>query len=166
MRTRSHSAWRASLVCCTSSVLSQFLTPLTLCHSVSVAPVAFVFCSYFNARTAEIEQWPNYFLHTGHLHIQGRKMSKSLKNFISVKVRLLLRLLPASAHGPRTGLPERQYGDRPTPALLAQSLREPDRLRAGTLARDTCFLEETPRFSETSGGARSAGCLAHREMDR
>jgi cysteinyl-tRNA synthetase len=33
----------------------------------------------------EVEQWPNYFLHTGHLHIQGRKMSKSLKNFISVK---------------------------------------------------------------------------------
>lgn len=29
-------------------------------------------------------QWINYFLHTGHLHIEGAKMSKSLKNFISV----------------------------------------------------------------------------------
>ncbi|KOS16083.1 cysteinyl-trna synthetase [Malassezia pachydermatis] len=29
-------------------------------------------------------QWINYFLHTGHLHIEGLKMSKSLKNFISI----------------------------------------------------------------------------------
>jgi cysteinyl-tRNA synthetase len=33
----------------------------------------------------ECDQWINYFLHTGHLHIQGRKMSKSLKNFITIK---------------------------------------------------------------------------------
>ncbi|GAB0494733.1 hypothetical protein MMPV_006029 [Pyropia vietnamensis] len=30
-------------------------------------------------------QWVDYFLHTGHLHIDGRKMSKSLKNFISIR---------------------------------------------------------------------------------
>ncbi|GFE55768.1 cysteine-tRNA synthetase [Babesia ovis] len=30
-------------------------------------------------------KWVNYFLHFGHLHIQGLKMSKSLKNFISIK---------------------------------------------------------------------------------
>ncbi|VEU22695.1 DEKNAAC103730 [Brettanomyces naardenensis] len=30
------------------------------------------------------KQWVNYFLHTGHLHIQGQKMSKSLKNFITI----------------------------------------------------------------------------------
>lgn len=30
-------------------------------------------------------QWINYFLHTGHLHIEGLKMSKSLKNFITIK---------------------------------------------------------------------------------
>ncbi|GHP07970.1 hypothetical protein PPROV_000671200 [Pycnococcus provasolii] len=30
-------------------------------------------------------QWVNYFLHAGHLHIQGLKMSKSLKNFITIK---------------------------------------------------------------------------------
>lgn len=29
-------------------------------------------------------QWINYFLHTGHLHINGRKMSKSEKNFIKI----------------------------------------------------------------------------------
>ncbi|KAF9452772.1 cysteinyl-tRNA synthetase [Macrolepiota fuliginosa MF-IS2] len=28
--------------------------------------------------------WVNYFLHTGHLHIEGLKMSKSLKNFITI----------------------------------------------------------------------------------
>lgn len=30
------------------------------------------------------DQWVNYFFHTGHLHIEGLKMSKSLKNFISI----------------------------------------------------------------------------------
>lgn len=29
--------------------------------------------------------WVNYFLHAGHVHIAGFKMSKSLKNFISIK---------------------------------------------------------------------------------
>ena len=36
--------------------------------------------AYFNCH-----QWVNYFLHTGHLHIGGRKMSRSLKNFITIK---------------------------------------------------------------------------------
>lgn len=30
-------------------------------------------------------QWSNYFVHVGHLHIAGLKMSKSLKNFISIQ---------------------------------------------------------------------------------
>lgn len=30
------------------------------------------------------QNWINYFLHTGHLHIEGQKMSKSLKNFITI----------------------------------------------------------------------------------
>lgn len=30
-------------------------------------------------------QWVNYFVHSGHLHIKGFKMSKSLKNFISIR---------------------------------------------------------------------------------
>lgn len=29
-------------------------------------------------------QWVNYFLHAGHVHIQGLKMSKSLKNFVTI----------------------------------------------------------------------------------
>ncbi|CAN0110178.1 unnamed protein product [Ascophyllum nodosum] len=33
----------------------------------------------------DCSQWVNYFLHTGHLHIKGFKMSKSLKNFITIK---------------------------------------------------------------------------------
>ena len=31
------------------------------------------------------DDWIRYFLHSGHLHIEGRKMSKSLKNFITIK---------------------------------------------------------------------------------
>ena len=30
-------------------------------------------------------QWINYFLHTGHLSIDGLRMSKSLKNFITIR---------------------------------------------------------------------------------
>lgn len=30
-------------------------------------------------------QWVNYFVHSGHLHIKGFKMSKSLKNFITIR---------------------------------------------------------------------------------
>ncbi|KAF8902901.1 tRNA synthetases class I (C) catalytic domain-containing protein, partial [Gymnopilus junonius] len=36
--------------------------------------------AYHNCRS-----WVNYFLHTGHLHIEGLKMSKSLKNFITIE---------------------------------------------------------------------------------
>jgi cysteinyl-tRNA synthetase len=32
----------------------------------------------------DCQQWVNYFLHTGHLSIEGQKMSKSLKNFITI----------------------------------------------------------------------------------
>ncbi|KAJ2140587.1 cysteinyl-tRNA synthetase [Coemansia sp. RSA 678] len=33
----------------------------------------------------ENHQWVNYFMHAGHLNIEGLKMSKSLKNFITIK---------------------------------------------------------------------------------
>lgn len=33
----------------------------------------------------ECENWCRYFLHSGHLHIEGLKMSKSLKNFITIR---------------------------------------------------------------------------------
>uniref|UniRef100_A0A8C6WT07 cysteine--tRNA ligase n=1 Tax=Neogobius melanostomus TaxID=47308 RepID=A0A8C6WT07_9GOBI len=37
-------------------------------------------------------QWCNYFLHSGHLHLKGRaeKMSKSLKNYITIKVNYVI----------------------------------------------------------------------------
>jgi len=33
----------------------------------------------------DCNQWIKYFWHTGHLHIKGKKMSKSLKNFTTIK---------------------------------------------------------------------------------
>jgi len=36
------------------------------------------------------QQWVNYFLHAGHLHIKGLKMSKSLKNFVTIQQALEL----------------------------------------------------------------------------
>ena len=32
-----------------------------------------------------LRRWTNYFLHSGHLNIDGLKMSKSLKNFIKIE---------------------------------------------------------------------------------
>ncbi len=34
------------------------------------------------------DQWMSYFIHSGHLTIEGCKMSKSLKNFITIKAAL------------------------------------------------------------------------------
>ena len=39
--------------------------------------------AHFNC--CEGESWVNYFLHSGHLQIEGRKMSKSLKNFVTIR---------------------------------------------------------------------------------
>ncbi|KAI9105893.1 tRNA synthetases class I (C) catalytic domain-containing protein [Phlyctochytrium arcticum] len=33
----------------------------------------------------DCSQWVNYFIHAGHLHIEGQKMSKSLKNFVTIQ---------------------------------------------------------------------------------
>lgn len=37
------------------------------------------------SRPCHSAQWVNYFWHFGHLHIKGLKMSKSLKNFITIR---------------------------------------------------------------------------------
>jgi cysteinyl-tRNA synthetase len=42
--------------------------------------------------------WVNYFLHTGHLHIEGLKMSKSLKNFITIDVSCLSIMVTVLRH--------------------------------------------------------------------
>lgn len=41
--------------------------------------------AYFHKCGKDTEQWINYFLHMGHLSIQGSKMSKSLKNFTTIR---------------------------------------------------------------------------------
>jgi len=51
--------------------------------SVSVG-VFFTLCDSFQAYF-DNDHWVRYFLHSGHLTISGCKMSKSLKNFITIK---------------------------------------------------------------------------------
>ena len=41
-------------------------------------------CGGDDVPTEAWREWCGFFVHTGHLHIAGRKMSKSLKNFISI----------------------------------------------------------------------------------
>uniref|UniRef100_UPI0037E90144 probable cysteine--tRNA ligase, mitochondrial n=1 Tax=Semicossyphus pulcher TaxID=241346 RepID=UPI0037E90144 len=47
----------------------------------------------------QCDQWANYFLHSGHLHLKGsaEKMSKSLKNYITIK--FITNRLPAFCLG-------------------------------------------------------------------
>lgn len=40
-------------------------------------------CSHGSSHAGH--EWVRYFLHSGHLHIEGRKMSKSLKNFVTIR---------------------------------------------------------------------------------
>ncbi|KAI5247422.1 hypothetical protein E4T43_01941 [Aureobasidium subglaciale] len=56
-------------------------------HENEVAQSTAYFCN---------DGWVNYFMHTGHLRIQGMKMSKSLKNFTTIRAAL------ASEWTPRT----------------------------------------------------------------
>ena len=41
--------------------------------------------AYWQDKSHHHRQWVNYFLHMGHLSIQGSKMSKSLKNFTTIR---------------------------------------------------------------------------------
>ncbi|TKA83569.1 hypothetical protein B0A55_00376 [Friedmanniomyces simplex] len=41
--------------------------------------------AYWSKSGKDSKQWVNYFLHMGHLSIQGSKMSKSLKNFTTIR---------------------------------------------------------------------------------
>ena len=58
------------------------------------------------------DQWMSYFLHSGHLTIAGCKMSKSLKNFITIKQACISHdrhmpfvvILCATQLGPETAL--------------------------------------------------------------
>ena len=43
--------------------------------------------------TCGCQQWVNYFLHTGHLSIEGLKMSKSLKNFVTIRSATVVTML-------------------------------------------------------------------------
>lgn len=51
--------------------------PLATCRSAPQAEAYYHACG--------CQQWVNYFLHSGHLGIEGLKMSKSLKNFITIR---------------------------------------------------------------------------------
>ncbi|KAL8786019.1 MAG: hypothetical protein Q9213_002999 [Squamulea squamosa] len=51
-------------------------------HDNELAQAEAYYCDH---RHATQHQWVNYFIHMGHLHIGGAKMSKSLKNFVTIR---------------------------------------------------------------------------------
>lgn len=58
------------------------VTSPTCAHRINFLPAAQAE-AYYHA--CGCQQWVNYFLHSGHLGIEGLKMSKSLKNFITIR---------------------------------------------------------------------------------
>lgn len=71
------------------------------------------------------DQWISYFLHSGHLTIAGCKMSKSLKNFITIKeVRHgqdLLLIIESGCTGPAEALVTSVEAGLPAALLVSHS---------------------------------------------
>jgi hypothetical protein len=67
-------------VCATASKHGQHAPPPLRPSLLTLAPQAEAHFHHDGCR-----QWVNYFLHSGHLEIEGLKMSKSLKNFITIR---------------------------------------------------------------------------------
>jgi tRNA synthetases class I (C) catalytic domain len=81
-------------------------TPLCLPPCRVMAPTLQAEAYYHGEQNGACEsnQWVNYFLHLGHLHIEGLKMSKSLKNFVTIRcVCSLSLLLPLQLLAATTG---------------------------------------------------------------
>ena len=77
---------RASACVCTHALKTVYPDKILHCINtfiiiiISLSVGVFVFQAHY-----ENDHWVRYFLHTGHLTIEGCKMSKSLKNFITIK---------------------------------------------------------------------------------
>eukprot|EP00177_Eucheuma_denticulatum_P007604 GFKZ01013833.1.p1 GENE.GFKZ01013833.1~~GFKZ01013833.1.p1 ORF type:complete len:495 (+),score=49.48 GFKZ01013833.1:571-2055(+) len=54
-------------------------------NELATAEAKLCCCPNRNQHISPEERWSHTWLHVGHLHIRGRKMSKSLKNFISIR---------------------------------------------------------------------------------
>ncbi|EFI28187.1 cysteinyl-tRNA synthetase [Coprinopsis cinerea okayama7 len=94
-------------------------------------------------------QWVNYFIHMGHLSIAGSKMSKSLKNFISIR--------DALASGDWTARKLRilfMMGGWKGGLEISQNFRAEVDLWEKTVTNFFSNVEALTRESETSGGPR------------
>ena len=91
------------------------------------------------------QQWVNYWLHVGHLSIDGLKMSKSLKNFITIKEALAsstpaqLRILFASSRWDK-------------PVTYSPAAAEEARRKEGALKRLFATAAAAKRRKQSSGG--------------
>ena len=65
-------------------MMEMLVSPRT-CSNLNVNKTSNPILTLCTQAHADSDQWVNYFMHAGHLHIEGSKMSKSLKNFITIK---------------------------------------------------------------------------------
>jgi cysteinyl-tRNA synthetase len=102
----------------------------------------------------DIKQWVNYFVHTGHLHIDGLKMSKSLKNFITIRAALKMY----TARQIRFLFLLHQWSDPMdlTPVQEGDAVTGFQQMEAAVIAEKT-FVEF---FHSVKGALRGLGCAA------
>lgn len=116
------------------------------------------------------EEWIPHWLHTGHLHIDGRKMSKSLKNFITVQ-----DLLNSSVNNDEVSSPLSCPADDfrlwclglsgPYRSAATYSADRIDEARALRL-KIVRFLIEAQSWVETTGSQAISDISVWRDVDR
>lgn len=99
----------------------------------------------------DCHQWVNYFLHLGHLHIEGLKMSKSLKNFITIRC---VPLQAWSQHGNCAAVLQRPVN---LPALSVHSPFCPLQGSAGQLHSAAAAADDVPAAVERAHDLWRAG---------
>ena len=98
------------------------------------------------------DEWIPHWIHTGHLYIQGRKMSKSLKNFVTI--REMLGTAPAAEGAPAASPPAPEGDDAAAAAWSAPA----DDFRLWVLGLSGAY-----RGPATYGPGRMAEARATRE---
>lgn len=112
-------------------------------------------------------QWVNYFLHSGHLDIKGRKMSKSLKNFKTIKYGgaargvLLRRRRCFSAASTHEGVVFQQPDHEPASRLIPRFCLAGKSCRTYRLARCACCS-----CCRTGSAASPTATLPRRSCER
>lgn len=103
------------------------------------------------------DEWTRFWIHTGHLHIDGCKMSKSLKNFISIKDYIRFGWSASPADDLRIYFLHHKYHS--TLHFSKDRIME----AGGYRQRVDAFLELTKKLQLENGNRCAVRCIETRE---